>query len=119
MLRWEVPLPAQGENRDQSRTPMLYFALRGGNAERWYVIETPEGHTVRDVSGTTGIHYLCRGPGRPPLPRDELEILQLDDNGQWISVAPDLLEAVYRGHYDPRVRAFNRQATPAVPVGGQ
>ena len=119
MLRWEVPLPAQGENRDQSRTPMLYFALRGGNAERWYVIETPEGHTVRDVSGTTGIHYLCRGPGRPPLPRDELEILQLDDNGQWIPVAPDLLEAVYRGHYDPRVRAFNRQATPAVPVGDQ
>ncbi|MCA8981841.1 MAG: hypothetical protein KDC14_17560, partial [Planctomycetes bacterium] len=77
MLRWEVPLPAQGESRDQSRTPMLYFALRGGNAERWYVIETPEGHLVRDVSGTTGIRYLCRGPGRPPLARDELEILQL------------------------------------------
>lgn len=119
MLRWEVPLPAQGESRDQSRTPMLYFALRGGNAERWYVIETPEGHVVRDISGTTGIRYLCRGPGRPPLARDELEILQLDDNGDWIPVTPDLLEAVYRGHYEPRVRAFARQATAAVTVGGQ
>lgn len=116
LLRWDVPLPAQGESRDQSRTPMLYFALRGGNAERWYVIETPDDHVVRDVSGTSGIRYLCRGPGRPPLARDELEILQLDENDAWIPVADDTLEAVYRAHYYPHVRSFDRQATVAVPV---
>ena len=116
LLRWEVPVPARGEKRDQSRTRMFYFALRGGTAEAWSVIETPQGHEVRDVSGTTGIHYLCRGPGRPVLARDELELLQEDESGAWVPVEQDLLEAVYRAHYEPRVRGFPRQATPAVPA---
>lgn len=118
LYRWEPAVPARGEMRDQSRAPMLYFALRGGNAEPWYVIETAEGHLVRDVSPTTRIVYESRALGRPPLERGDLQMLQLDDAGAWVPVADDLREAVYRAHYYPRVRAFDRNRTESVPAHG-
>lgn len=116
LYRWKPAIPANGEMRDHSRAPMLYFALRGGNAEPWYVIETPEGHLVRDVSPTTKVVYESRGYGRPPMERDALQILQLDDAGGWVPVTDDLREAVYRAHYYPRVRAFDRNPTASVPA---
>ena len=116
LFRWQAAIPAHGEMRDQSRAAMLYFALRGGNAERWYAIETPEGHLVRDVSPTTRIVYECRGYGRPVMERDQLELVQLDEGGNWVPVPDDLREAVYRGHYYPRVRGFDKLTTVAVPA---
>ena len=117
MFRWEEAIPANGEMRDQSRAPMLYFALRGGRAEPWYAIETARDHLVRDVSTTTGTVYECRGAGRPVLERDALDLRMQDESGAWVAVPDDLLEAVYRAHYYPRVRAFDRNVTPSVPAG--